>query len=123
MWRMLCARAEDLVITFSDVVSDGDAGRAHWEARYTFSGSGRPVHNRIDATFRLRAGVIIEHTDSFNLWRWSSMALGPVGLLLGWSPPVRGKIRAMARKSLDRYVAKESGQGATRGSGTRSHAP
>ena len=33
----------------------------------------------------------------FDLWAWSRQALGPLGVVLGWSPPVQGKIRAQAR--------------------------
>jgi ketosteroid isomerase-like protein len=40
MWRMLCSRAADLEIAFRDVHSDGTTGRAHWDARYTFTQTG-----------------------------------------------------------------------------------
>lgn len=106
MWSMLCESGTDLAIELSDVRVDGDTGSAHWDARYTFSGTGRKVLNRIDASFRFRDGKIVEHRDSFSLWRWSSMALGPAGVLLGWTPLVQGKIRSTARKALDAYIAK-----------------
>ena len=106
MWRMLCERATDLAIEHSAVRVDGDAGSAHWEARYTFTATGRPVHNVIDASFRLRDGLIVEHTDRFDLWRWSRMALGPAGVLLGWSPLVRNKVRRQAATQLERFVQK-----------------
>src|ERR1700683_4289637 len=51
MWKMLASRAKDLKVEFRDVHADGNTGRAHWEAHYTFSATGRPVHNVIDATF------------------------------------------------------------------------
>ena len=106
MWKMLCARGKDLTIEFRDVAADGAQGTAHWDARYTFSQTKRPVLNRIDARFRFADdGRIVEHVDSFNLWHWSSQALGPVGFLLGWSPPVRGAIRRNARKALDAWIA------------------
>ena len=105
MWRMLCERGIDLELSHSAVRSDGDRGSAHWEADYTFSGTGRHVHNEIDASFRFEQGLIAEHTDDFELWRWARQALGPVGMVLGWAPPVRAKIRGQARENLDDFMS------------------
>lgn len=104
MWRMLCARGTDLRIEFSDVRTDGTTGSAHWEAWYSFSASGRKVHNIIDASFTFQGGLIATHTDRFDLWRWSRQALGPVGTLLGWSPLLTNKVRRQAATALDRYL-------------------
>jgi ketosteroid isomerase-like protein len=106
MWRMLCERGADLEIEFRDVQADADSGSAHWEARYTFTQTGRKVHNAIDATFTFRDGKIATHSDAFDLWRWSGMALGLPGKLLGWSPLLQGAIRKNAGKALDAYLAK-----------------
>ena len=76
MWAMLCKRGKDLEIVVSDIAADAGTGRAHWVANYTFSATGRKVANRIDAAFVFRDGSIVRHVDSFNLWRWSAMALG-----------------------------------------------
>lgn len=103
MWRMLAGRAKDLKIVHSDVQADADTGSAHWEADYTFS-TGRDVHNVIDASFTFENALIADHRDRFDLYAWSRQALGPVGLLLGWSPPVQGKIRAQAREGLDEFM-------------------
>src|SRR5688572_8931336 len=51
MWRMLCERGADLRVEASGIECTGEHGRAHWEAWYTFSTTGRPVHNVIDAEF------------------------------------------------------------------------
>src|SRR5260221_6505542 len=56
MWSMLCARAGDLRIEWRDVRADDATGSAHWEPRYTFSATGRPVHNVIDSAFTFTAG-------------------------------------------------------------------
>ena len=45
MWTMFCERGRDLALTWRDVRADDAAGAAHWEPRYTFSVTGRPVHN------------------------------------------------------------------------------
>ncbi len=105
MWRMLCTRGKDLGVEASDISADANSGRAHWVATYTFSGSGRKVVNRIDARFEFRDGLIVRHVDSFDMWRWSAQALGPVGMLLGWSPLVRNKVRAQAAAALEKFSA------------------
>jgi hypothetical protein len=105
MWRMLCQRSSGIRVETSGVEANDQEGRAHWEAWYTFGATGRPVHNVIDARYTFRDGAIATHVDQFDLWRWSRQALGPVGLLLGWSPVVRNKVRRMAARNLDAFVA------------------
>lgn len=105
MWRMLNARAVDLAIEFGQVSANERAGSAHWDARYTYSATGRAVVNRIDAAFEFRDELIARHVDRFSLWRWAAMALGAKGALLGWLPPVRAAIRARAAKGLAAYMA------------------
>jgi ketosteroid isomerase-like protein len=112
MWRMLCGRATDLKVVHSRVEADADSGSAHWDADYTFS-TGRAVHNPIDATFRFENGLIADHRDEFDLYAWARQALGPMGMLLGWSPPVQGKIRAQAREGLDEFMAGKQAAAAT----------
>ena len=105
MWRMLTSRGADLRVEFGNVSADAAGGSADWQARYKFSATGRPVHNIIKARFRFAEGLIIEHVDTFDFWRWSRQALGPVGMLLGWSPLVRNKVRAQAARALDHYTS------------------
>ena len=106
MWQMLCERGKDLRIEFTQVDADDRQGQAHWEAWYTFSATGRQVHNRIDARFDFRDGRIFRHADSFSFWRWASQALGPVGIALGWTPLVKDKVRRQAAANLKRYMEK-----------------
>lgn len=100
MWKMLLERGADLEVTFRDVQADDTRGQAHWEATYTFSATGRRVHNVIDAAFEFQDGRIVRHVDSFDFWRWSRMALGAKGALLGWTPLVRNKVRETAARQL-----------------------
>ena len=104
MWHMLCERGKDLQVIFSDVKADANNGQAHWEAIYTFAGK-RKVHNIIDATFTFQDGKIIRHQDQFNFWRWSRMALGPAGTLLGWTPFMQKKVRTTAMQGLEKFIA------------------
>jgi ketosteroid isomerase-like protein len=107
MWTMLCARGQDLRIEARDIAADKERGQAHWEAWYTFSTTGRPVHNVIDAAFAFDDdGRIVRHQDTFDLWRWSRMALGAKGAALGWTRTVKKAIRAQARKGLDAWIAR-----------------
>jgi len=100
MWTMLCKRAKGFELTFSNVKADDKSGSAHWEAKYLFSKTGRTVLNIIEAKFEFKDGKIIRHEDSFDLWKWSGMALGFPGKLLGWSSFIQNKIRAEAMKGL-----------------------
>ena len=104
MWKMLCARATDLRVEARDISADDRTGKAHWEAWYTFTKTGRPVHNVIDATFAFRDGRIATHRDAFDLWRWSAQALGTSGKLLGWSPIIQGAVRRQAKEGLAKYM-------------------
>ncbi len=103
MWRMLCANAKDLKVTFEILEEQGNMVKAHWEAIYTFSRTGRRVHNKIDTTILLENGLILDHRDSFSLWQWSSQALGVAGWLLGWSGSFRKKFNNETRKLLAAY--------------------
>ena len=106
MWAMLCARAKDLDVRFSGVEADAERGKAHWDADYTFTQTGRRVHNSIDASFLFRDGAIIRHEDRFSFWRWARQALGPAGLALGWTPLLRSRVRSTARGGLAAYMRK-----------------
>jgi ketosteroid isomerase-like protein len=105
MWQMLCERGKDLKLTFEGVSADDTTGKAHWDAYYNFSRTGRDVHNSIDASFRFQDGFMIEHRDDFNFWRWSSQALGLPGMLLGWTPFLQKQVQAQSMKTLDEYFA------------------
>lgn len=105
MWHMLCERGMDLQVTFGNIVANGRSATAHWEATYTFSGN-RKVHNIIDAQFQIQDDLIIDHQDTFDLWRWTRMALGPTGTLMGWTPMVQKKVRETAVSNLNKFIAK-----------------
>lgn len=108
MWRMLCEQGTDLRIEHSGVQADDREGVAHWEAWYSFGPNKRKVHNIIDARFTFRDGLIVEHVDTFDFHRWSRMALGVPGLLLGWTPMLRNTVRKTAGRQLQKYLARNS---------------
>jgi hypothetical protein len=108
MWKMLSERATDLRLEFDEVHAEADHGGADWQAWYTFTQSGRKVHNIIRAEFKFAEGLIIEHVDRFDFWRWSRQALGLPGLLLGWTPMLHNKVRAQAQAGLEKYLAAQA---------------
>jgi ketosteroid isomerase-like protein len=107
MWRMLCKNGKDLKIEFSNVQATESEGTAHWEAHYTFSKTGRKVHNIIEARFKFKDGKIIEHIDTFNFYRWARQSLGFVGLLLGWTTFLQNKVHETAHKTLKDFQIKQ----------------
>jgi ketosteroid isomerase-like protein len=106
MWRMLTARAQDFRVELAERSAGDATGTAHWIAHYTFAQTGRPVVNDVHATFRFADGLIVDHRDSFDFHRWARQALGPPGLLLGWTPFLRKKVQAQARAGLDDFRAR-----------------
>lgn len=104
MWEMLIDRSKgNLKIEVYDIKANSDSGSAKWIAKYNFSKTNRKVINTIQAHFEFQGGLIIKHTDHFDLWKWSRQAFGLKGFLLGWTRFMQQKIQEQARKSLDNY--------------------
>ena len=104
MWRMLTGRAKDLEVKLEEHEAGDATGSAHWLADYTFS-TGRKVHNDVRAEFVFKDGLISEHRDRFSFYGWTRQALGPVGVVAGWTPVVQAKVRREARAGLDEFIA------------------
>ncbi|PKV48893.1 ketosteroid isomerase-like protein [Aquimarina sp. MAR_2010_214] len=104
MWRMLCKNARNFRVEFSHVEANDQKGSAHWEAWYSFSKTGRSVHNKIDAQFEFKDGKIIKHTDDFNLHRWASQAIGWKGALLGGTSFFKKKLNQQTNRMLDKFM-------------------
>jgi ketosteroid isomerase-like protein len=102
MWRMLCARTEDLAVE----LPEHDDRSAHWTAAYTFR-TGRKVVNDVRARFAFGAdGLIVDHRDDFDLRRWAAQALGPPLSLLGYTPLLAPVIQRTTAKQLDACAAR-----------------
>ena len=109
MWEMLLSRRTDTTtITFGNVRPTAQGGTAEWTAEYPFGKAKRRVVNQITTDIRIRGGKITEHTDTFDLWRWSRQAIGPAGYLLGWTDYLQQKIRTTATERLDTYCKNNS---------------
>jgi ketosteroid isomerase-like protein len=109
MWRMLLEGNRGVEVSARDIDADNHSGTAHWTARYVFSATGRRVVNEVDSQFRFEDGLIVRHHDEFDFRQWSKMALGrPTGVVLGWTPMLRRKVRDQARGRLDDYLRSNS---------------
>ena len=109
MWRMLCQNAIDLRIEFSDINASLKKGSVHWEAWYSFSKTGRKVHNVVEAEFQFKDSKIIKHTDTFNLHNWASQAMGWKGKLLGGTAFFKNKMHQQTNKMLVDFREKNKG--------------
>lgn len=109
MWKMLIEKSKgDIKIEFSDIKADEYIGSARWIATYNFSKTNRKVINSIQSQFHFKDGLIIKHTDDFDIWKWSKQALGFKGLLLGWTGFMQKQIQKQALFALKNYRIKNS---------------
>ncbi len=106
MWKMLLSkRTEQTTISFQDVKTSNDNATATWTARYVYGPTNRKVVNHVNAHFKFKDGKIIEHIDSFNLWKWTQQALGVPGYLLGWTPFMKNKIQKTTNAQLQKFMS------------------
>lgn len=104
MWEMFCVKSKDLKIEFKNIRADQQNGGAEWTATYVFSLTGKKVVNHIIASFILENGKIVNHKDTFNFYNWARQALGLSGVILGWTPLVKNKVRKEAMNSLNNFI-------------------
>ncbi|TRX16308.1 nuclear transport factor 2 family protein [Flavobacterium franklandianum] len=108
MWKMLIERTKgNLKIDLSQVKANEHLGSAFWIVKYNFSKTNRKIENSISAKFLFKDGLIIKHTDDFDIWKWSKQALGIKGFLLGWTGFMQNKIQNQARMNLKNYSQKK----------------
>ncbi|GGL12740.1 hypothetical protein GCM10014719_13330 [Planomonospora parontospora subsp. antibiotica] len=106
MWRLLMARGAGLDVSLRRVTAGPHEVTTDWIAGYTFTATGRKVVNQIDSLFRFEGGLIVRQHDDFDFRHWSKMALGrPVGLVVGWTPALRARIRSRAMEGLRESMA------------------
>ncbi len=108
MWTMLIHRGKDLTLEFSEVSATETEGQAVWDAKYTFSASGRMVNNHIQAKFKFKDGKIVSHVDDFDMKLWMKMALGFMGSVLGAFAFGRNTIHNKAKAGLVDWMKRDA---------------
>jgi ketosteroid isomerase-like protein len=106
MWKMLCENGKDLEVRAETPKISGVFIHTQWEAKYTFSKTGRKVHNLVESTIVLKEGLIYRHSDDFNLRAWAIQALGMKGWLLGGTGFFKRKLQSTTRSMLASYMQK-----------------
>ena len=103
MWRMLIdsQKGKDFKVRFGNVTDHS----ADWEAEYTFTQTGRGVHNHIMARFEFQDGKILLHEDYFDLHNWAKQALGFKGWLFGGSRTFQNKLQSRTNIMIQKYEA------------------
>lgn len=104
MWSMLINKSQgNLKIELSDVKADEYLDSATWVVSYNYSATNKKVVNIIYANFHFKDGLIIKHSDHFDIWKWSTQALGLKGLFFGWTGFMQKKIQEKALLSFKKY--------------------
>ena len=106
MWAMLCESAKDLTVEFSILKVEENYVETKWLAEYSFSKTGRFVHNEIIAQMTLKDGKIIKHIDTFDLYKWARQAMGLQGWLIGAKPFFKKKLQQQTEYQLAKYMQK-----------------
>lgn len=109
MWKMLAGGSRTLKLSYEIGEVGESEGDATWVASYTFPNTGNHVENHVSSHFWFSDGKIHRQLDTFDLYKWASMALGLQGRLLGWLPPVQSQISAQARSRLDKFLTGSEG--------------
>lgn len=109
MWKMLMEKGKDtLKVSFDNVKTNDDFGSAEWKADYIFSTTNKFVHNEVKAHFEFKDGKIFRHKDNFDLWKWSSQALGFLGTTIGFTGFFKSKFNEESNKLLTQYMDKNN---------------
>ncbi|MFT7121632.1 MAG: ketosteroid isomerase-like protein [Neolewinella sp.] len=103
MWLMLLGRDAKPEIAFGGVSAEGETATVEWVAKYKYGAKKRLVVNEVTASFVIRDGKIVKHTDRFSMWKWSRQALGLNGLLMGWTPFLRNQVQETTKGMLKKY--------------------
>jgi SnoaL-like domain len=93
MWHMIAKT--DLTISYEIKDTDENNGTALWTADYTFTDTGRKVHNELESNFRFSDGLILSQVDDCDPWNWGMQALGPAKGFLSWLVPAIRHKKAM----------------------------
>ena len=104
MWTFLLELSQgQIAIRYSQVDVQNGIGKAHWDADYRFSLTGFLIDNHIDSRFSFKDGLIYSQTDDFDFHRWSALAIGLPGQLLGGTPFLKTYFQTQVRQRLAQW--------------------
>lgn len=103
MWEMFCKNGKELSISINEIIQHGEQVKATWTAEYLFTATNKKVTNIISATFDFENGLITNHSDYFDFYKWARQAFGFNGLLLGWTNFFQKKVQKVALKNLYKF--------------------
>ena len=79
------------------------------QVKTLFTLTGGPVSNRVGSNLHLDSiGYICRQIDTFDFGSWSIQALGLAGVLFGWTPFLKRKLRTKALDNLNRFAKIET---------------
>lgn len=104
MWKLLLELSQgQIAIRYSQVDVHNGLGKAHWDADYRFSLTGFLIDNHIESSFSFKDGLIYTQTDEFDFHRWSALAIGLPGQLLGGTPFLKTYFQTQVRQRLAQW--------------------
>ena len=73
-----------------------------------YNGKIYTVNDKFDMAeaMAVQDGKIIDHTDTFDFYRWARMAFGVKGILLGWTPFFKSKVQLTVKKALAKFTSR-----------------
>jgi len=106
-WQWFCAKAPDLTMVVDEQAFEANTARVQWTATYTFPKTGRPVVQVTDSIFVFEGPQLCRHEDRFDLHRWSHMALGPLGRVLGGRRWLQRSLQRAAAERVARFQERQ----------------
>ena len=106
MWEMLLKSAKDLEVSYKILSTSRNKAKVKWEAAYTFTKTGRKVHNVVISRFEIEDGKIVTQKDKFNFGKWSRQSLGFFPWLISFTGITRKKVQEAAEISLNDFIRK-----------------
>lgn len=106
MWQMLLTSGSEMSVEYKILDTSKKGAKVKWIADYTFSKTGRKVHNEVISTFEIEEGKIYTQRDKFNFGSWSKQALGFVPWLFGLLGVTQKKVQETASKGLNDFIRK-----------------
>ena len=100
MWSSLLVGNKNMSIKYEIKKYSEKYVEVEWIADYLFTSTNRNVKNIILAKMEIDQGKIINHTDNFDFYKWSQMAFGITGVLIGWTSFFKNKVRTEAYNKL-----------------------